>query len=104
MSFDPHLPPAPVVFPHACSPLSGLDNPGVFFSDNFGSSGDPSEAGAGESNLALKKRFKEFLRQFLDDGGFDYRYRDGLRRNYNMRQYWVEVAVEDLVRFAGISR
>ncbi len=79
--------------------MEGLDNPGVFFSDNFGSE-DPSQGdGSAETNLALKKRFKEFLRQFHDDGGFDYRYRDGLKRNYNLGHYWVSVAMEDLASF-----
>ncbi len=79
---------------------AGLDNPGVFFSDNFGSEDPSSSADAsGETNLAVKRRFKEFLRQFHDDGGFDFRYRDGLRRNYNMGQHWVEVSMEDLSSF-----
>ena len=45
--------------------MEGVDNPGVFFSDNFASGeGDQSA----ESNLSTKKSFKEFLRQFSEDG------------------------------------
>ena len=75
--------------------MEGVDNPGVFFSDNFASGeGDQSA----ESNLSTKKSFKEFLRQFSEDG-FHYRYRDDLKRRYNLGQYWVEVNVQDLSSF-----
>lgn len=87
--------------------MEGLDNPGVFFSDNFGSE-DASDGTAAnpETNLAIKRRFKEFLRQFHDPaaaaasgGGSEYVYRDGIRRNYALGHFWVEVAVEDLAGF-----
>ncbi len=84
--------------PPPSSRFSGLDNPGVFFSDNFGSEDPSQDAATRESNLAVKRRFKEFLRQYNEDG-FHYPYRDALRRNYNLRQYWVEVNLEDLASF-----
>ena len=77
--------------------MEGVDNPGVFFSDNFAPD-DGGSGPAGGSNLATKKGFKEFLRQFSEDG-FHFRYRDDLKRRYNLRQYWVEVNVQDLSSF-----
>ncbi|NXS14726.1 MCM5 factor, partial [Neodrepanis coruscans] len=50
----------------------------------------------------LQKRFKEFLRQFrvgTDRTGFTFKYRDELKRHYNLSQYWVEVEMEDLASF-----
>ena len=78
---------------------AGFDAPGVYFSDNFGSeSGASTQDGAGINNLAVKKRFKEFLREF-HESSFNYKYRDALKRNYNLGQYWVEVNLEDLSSF-----
>lgn len=48
--------------------MEGFDDPGVFFSDNFN---------ANESQVnfqAVKKKFKEFIRQFHGDN-FNYKYR-----------------------------
>ena len=78
---------------------AGFDAPGVYFSDNFGSeSGASTQDGAGINNLAVKKRFKEFLREF-HESSFNYKYRDAVKRNYNLGQYWVEVNLEDLSSF-----
>ncbi|XP_009876090.1 PREDICTED: DNA replication licensing factor MCM5, partial [Apaloderma vittatum] len=44
----------------------------------------------------------EFLRQYrvgTDRTGFTFKYRDELKRHYNLRQYWVEVEMEDLASF-----
>ena len=79
--------------------FSGFDANQVFYSDNFG--GDTGAADDGNvTNLAAKKRFKEFLRQFHEEGNnLSYKYRDDLRRNYAQRQYWINVNVEDLSSF-----
>merc|ERR1711962_1986837 len=45
--------------------------------------------------MGTKKKFKEFLRQF-HEGNFNYKYRDALKRNYNLRQYYLDVNMEDL--------
>ncbi|KAI4498521.1 hypothetical protein M0802_006456 [Mischocyttarus mexicanus] len=75
--------------------MEGFDNPGIFFSDNF-SGNDASEV---QSNLqASKKKFKEFIRQF-HEGNFNYKYRDTLKRNYNLGQYYLEINLEDLAAF-----
>ena len=50
------------------------------------------------TNLAVKKRFKEFLRQFHENN-FSYKYRDSLKRNYNLRRYLIEINIEDLSSF-----
>lgn len=50
--------------------MSGFDDPGVFFSDNFA-----PEDNQNEINLQnIKKKFKEFIRQFHGDN-FNYKYR-----------------------------
>ena len=46
----------------------------------------------------MKKRFKEFLREF-HESNFNYKYRDAIKRNYNLCQYWLEVNLEDLSSF-----
>ncbi|XP_045452880.1 DNA replication licensing factor Mcm5 [Melitaea cinxia] len=76
--------------------MEGFDDPGVFFSDNFGLDEHESQD---QINLqAVKKKFKEFIRQF-HTGNFNYKYRDALKRNYNLHQYWVEINIEDLSSF-----
>ncbi|XP_047537214.1 DNA replication licensing factor Mcm5 [Vanessa atalanta] len=76
--------------------MEGFDDPGVFFSDNFGLDDHESQD---QINLqAVKKKFKEFIRQF-HTGNFNFKYRDALKRNYNLQQYWVEINIEDLSSF-----
>ncbi|KAM3962521.1 minichromosome maintenance 5 [Aphomia sociella] len=76
--------------------MEGFDDPGVFFSDNFGVEENESQ---NQINLqAVKKKFKEFIRQF-HTGNFNFKYRDALKRNYNLNQYWVEINIEDLSSF-----
>ena len=72
----------------------------MFYSDNFGSQ-DGDGQGDLANNLAVKKRFKEFLRQFHDGGhtAFSYKYRDALKRNYALHQYWINVNLEDVASF-----
>ncbi|KAL2722328.1 DNA replication licensing factor Mcm5-like [Vespula squamosa] len=75
--------------------MEGFDNPGIFFSDNF----SVNEASESQGNLqASKKKFKEFIRQF-HEGNFNYKYRDTLKRNYNLGQYYLEINLEDLAAF-----
>ena len=70
----------------------------MFYSDNFG--GENSAKDNEVSNLAAKKRFKDFLRQFHEEGNnLSYKYRDTLRRNYALHQYWISVNLEDLASF-----
>ena len=78
----------------------GFDANQVFYSDNFGESAGGSGDNQNVSNLAAKKRFKEFLRQFHEEGNnLSFKYRDALRRNYALREYWINVNVEDLSSF-----
>ena len=67
----------------------------MFYSDNFGASQDDGDK---VSNLALKKRFKDFLRQF-QQGNFNYKYRDNLKRHYALKHYYISVNLEDLSSF-----
>lgn len=57
--------------------MSGFDDPGVYYSDSFGA-GTGGEGEAGQKRIHIKKRFREFLRQFrvgTDRTGFTYKYR-----------------------------
>ncbi|NXJ76254.1 MCM5 factor, partial [Trogon melanurus] len=80
--------------------MSGFDDPGIYYSDSFGGDASVDEGQVRKSQL--QKRFKEFLRQYrvgTDRTGFTFKYRDELKRHYNLRQYWVEVEMEDLASF-----
>lgn len=56
---------------HPWYDMDGFDDAGVFYSDNFGKSVNPD----GGINLqAVKKKYKEFLRSYHEDG-FNYKYR-----------------------------
>lgn len=75
--------------------MNDFDAPQIFFSDNFAND-DPRE-----DQLKLqsyKKKFKEFIRQF-HEGNFNYKYRDLLKRNYNLKEYWIEINLEDVGAF-----
>ena len=80
--------------------MSGFDEAGIFFSDNFGGEDDAASQMGGDriNRVATKKRFKDFIRQF-HLGTFDYVYRDQLKRKYNLQQYNLEVDLEDLTSF-----
>merc|ERR1711892_323794 len=73
--------------------MEGFDDPGVFFSDNFSES-----TGDGQSNLANKKLFLKFIKEF-QEGNFAYKYRDALKRNYLRREYKLEVNIQDLAGY-----
>ncbi|XP_044727664.1 DNA replication licensing factor Mcm5 [Chrysoperla carnea] len=76
--------------------MEGFDQGGVFFSDNLGEFNTGTE---GQVNLQeVKRKFKDFIRQFNEDN-FNYKYRDALKRNYNLRQYYLEVNLEDLASY-----
>ncbi|KAJ8923984.1 hypothetical protein NQ315_006760 [Exocentrus adspersus] len=76
--------------------MEGFDDPGVFFSDNF--SIDDNQTDLQVNLQAVKKKFKEFIRQYHTDN-FNYKYRDTLKRNYNLKQYYLEVNIEDVGSF-----
>ena len=76
--------------------MAGFDDAGVFFSDNFGSEDQNDDNQI--SRQQVKKRLKDFIRQF-HEGNFTYTYRDQLKRNYNLGQYWLEVDIEDVSSF-----
>ncbi|KAK7488402.1 hypothetical protein BaRGS_00020376 [Batillaria attramentaria] len=76
--------------------MEGFDDAGIFYSDNFGSEDQPDENQI--DRLQVKKRFKEFIRQF-HEGNFSYRYRDQLKRHYNLGQFWLDVELDDVSSF-----
>lgn len=58
--------------------MSGFDDPGVYYSDSFGGREGPGVDEGGQKRIHIKKRFREFLRQFrvgTDRTGFTYKYR-----------------------------
>eukprot|EP00064_Thunnus_orientalis_P010964 superscaffoldBa00001535_g10993 len=82
--------------------MSGFDDPGVYYSDSFGGGEGHGVDEGGQKRVQIKKRFREFLRQFregTDRTGFTYKYRDELKRHYTLGDYWVEVEMEDLASF-----
>ncbi|CAG9860618.1 unnamed protein product [Phyllotreta striolata] len=77
--------------------MEGFDDPGMFYSANFAE--DDTPVGTDQVNLqAIKKKFKDFLRQFHTEN-FNYKYRDNLKRNYNLRRFYLEVNIEDVGSF-----
>lgn len=54
--------------------MEGFDDVGVFFSDNFNPDGNEQGGGQHINLLAVKKKFKEFIRTFNEDN-FHYKYR-----------------------------
>lgn len=52
--------------------MSGFDDPGVFFSDNFGSEDQQDDNQINRQEI--KNSFKSFLRKF-HEGNFSYEYR-----------------------------
>jgi DNA replication licensing factor MCM5 len=52
--------------------MEGFDDPGIYYSDNFGSEEQANETNI--NNQAIKKKFKDFIRQF-HEGNFNYKYR-----------------------------
>lgn len=58
--------------------MSGFDDPGVYYSDSFGGGDGHGGDEGGLKKIQIKKRFREFLRQFrvgTDRTGFTYKYR-----------------------------
>ncbi|KAM4652511.1 DNA replication licensing factor MCM5 [Discoglossus pictus] len=81
--------------------MSGFDDPGVYYSDSFGGEQQLGDDGHAKKSQ-LKKRFREFLRQYrvgTDRTGFTFKYRDELKRHYNLGEFWIEVEMEDLASF-----
>jgi len=52
--------------------MEGFDDPGVFFSDNFGA--DDNQDDQQINRQQIKNRLREFIRQF-HEGNFTYTYR-----------------------------
>ena len=80
--------------------MSGFDDPGVFFSDNFGA--DDQLDSDRIQRTAVKKKFRDFLREFhvaTSASGVVYLYRDQLKRHYNLGDYWLEVDLGDLASY-----
>ncbi|XP_018650537.1 putative dna replication licensing factor MCM5 [Schistosoma mansoni] len=73
--------------------MSGFDQGAVYFSDSlFQQTRDQDNS----ANLQFAKRkFKEFVRQF-NDGGFDFKYRDQIKKNYGLKKYFIVVKLRDL--------
>ncbi|CAB4030081.1 DNA replication licensing factor mcm5-like, partial [Paramuricea clavata] len=73
--------------------MSGFDEGEVLYSDVFGSEDQLDQNQLTRS--AAQKKFKKFIRDF-HEGTFVYPYRDQLVRNYNLRDYTLEVDLQDL--------
>ena len=78
--------------------MSGFDTPGIFFSDPFTTDEPPAPQQGHINKVAAVKRFKEFFRKFHDESN-QYTYRDQLKRRYTIKEYWVQVEIEDMSSF-----
>ncbi|XP_076463942.1 DNA replication licensing factor mcm5-A-like [Babylonia areolata] len=76
--------------------MEGFDDAGIFYSDSFQAEGQTD--GNQIDRVHVKSKFKEFIRQF-HEGNFSYRYRDQLKRQYNLRQFYLEVQLDDVTSF-----
>ncbi|KAH9495781.1 DNA replication licensing factor mcm5-A [Bulinus truncatus] len=71
----------------------GFDDAGVFYSDNFGLDDQNDESQIDRQHI--KRKLKQFIREF-HEGNFSYRYRDQLKRHYNLKQFWLEIDLDDV--------
>ncbi|XP_065348701.1 DNA replication licensing factor Mcm5 [Cloeon dipterum] len=71
--------------------MEGFDDAGVFFSEDMR---DDKDKPLSQTRQAIKQKIKDFLRKF--DDGECLKYRERLKRNYNIGQYYLEVNLEDL--------
>ncbi|GFR08049.1 DNA replication licensing factor mcm5-A [Trichonephila clavata] len=78
--------------------MAGFDDGGVFYSDSFFFNGQEESSVPRSDIQNAKKRFKDFIKQF-HEGSYVYIYRDQLKQHYNLKQYWIEVSLEDLTTF-----
>jgi DNA replication licensing factor MCM5 len=75
----------------------GFDDPGIFFSDPIGSEqaeNDESE----HRRTADQRRFADFIRNFVDVQN-TFKYREQLKRNYNLARFRLEVSLRDVSAF-----
>lgn len=72
--------------------MDGFDAPAVYYNNCFG------EENADLDVPSSKVTFKNFLKTFTTNN-FNYKYRDALKQNYNLKKYYVEVNIEDLAAF-----
>lgn len=81
--------------------MTGFDDPGVFFSDNFGGGSEEQSDNRQVQRTLTKKKLRDFLREFhvTTEGGVTYAYRDQLKRNYNLGEYWVEIDLGHLASY-----
>lgn len=74
--------------------MSGFDDPGVYYSDSFGGGEGHGADEGGHKRIQIKKRFREFLRQFrvgTDRTGFTYKYRSVNEKYLNNNKWLVTV-------------
>ncbi|CAH8494535.1 unnamed protein product [Heterobilharzia americana] len=73
--------------------MSGFDQGAVYFSDSL------FQQTRDQDNLAnvqfAKRKFKDFIRQF-NDGGFAFKYRDQIKKNYSLKKFYIKVKLRDL--------
>ena len=78
--------------------MAGFDDLGVFFNENLLSQEESNLNSSGVNTNVIKRRFKEFLRQY-NSGDFQYKYRNQLKDRYNLDQFWCEVSVNELSQY-----
>lgn len=71
---------------------------GAFDDQAIFTSGPIIGDGEGTGSIHVKKQFKEFVRGY-HEGDFQYKYKEQLLKHYRLRNYWLEVLLDDLVAF-----
>jgi len=80
---------------------TGFDQSEVYFSDPFGSEDQTTDPHA-TNVIETKKRFRDFIREFHENN-FVFPYRDQLKRNYNLGQYFLDVDLDDLTSYDELA-
>jgi len=80
---------------------TGFDHSEVYYSDPFGSEDHTADPHATNVN-ETKKRFRDFIREFHENN-FVFPYRDQLKRNYNLGQYFLDIDLDDLASFDELA-
>ena len=66
--------------------MAGFDDPGVYYSDPFFS--EDSHDASAASRTDTTKKFKDFIRKFVDVNGiFIYRFDSGSMRTFSLYRY-----------------
>ena len=84
--------------------FTGFDDPGNYYGDgaNMGITGEEDQgATQAQRRTEIRSKFHQFLREYhtTSDDQVTYLYREAIRNNYNLNEFWVEVDMGHLASF-----